>query len=37
HLAELPKNANIKQFFNAPWRIKGLDSSQVTCIVELQQ
>lgn len=36
HLSELPKNAKIKQFFNAPWRIVGLDSSQVTCIVELE-
>ncbi|MFU2059436.1 cyclase family protein [Avibacterium avium] len=36
HLAELPRNANIVQFFNAPLRIVGLDSSQVTCIVELE-
>ncbi|ABR73497.1 cyclase [Actinobacillus succinogenes] len=36
HLAELPKGAKIKQFINAPLRITGLDSSQVTCIVELE-
>ncbi|EXI62760.1 cyclase [Mannheimia granulomatis] len=36
HLAELPKNVKFKQFFNAPWRIVGLDSSQVTCIVEIE-
>ncbi len=35
HLSELPKDAKIKQFFNMPLRIVGLDSSQVTCIVEL--
>ncbi|WP_273383817.1 cyclase family protein [Actinobacillus porcinus] len=36
HLAELPKNVKIKQFFNAPLRIIGLDSSQVTCIAEVE-
>ncbi|PJG86114.1 cyclase family protein [Conservatibacter flavescens] len=36
HLSELPKGAKIKQFFNAPWRIAGLDSSQVTCIAEVE-
>lgn len=35
HLAELPGSANIIQFFNLPLRITGLDSSQVTCIVEI--
>ncbi|WKS98817.1 cyclase family protein [Gallibacterium salpingitidis] len=35
-LSELPKDAKILQFFNAPWRIVGLDSSQVTCIVEIE-
>lgn len=35
HLSELPKDAKIKQFFSAPLRIVGLDSSQVTCIAEL--
>ncbi|BFU61129.1 MULTISPECIES: cyclase family protein [Rodentibacter] len=37
HLSELPTNANIQQFFNAPLRIVGLDSSQVTCIVEFSE
>lgn len=36
HLSELPKEAKILQFFNAPLRIVGLDSSQVTCIVEIE-
>lgn len=36
HLSELPVGAKIKQFFNAPWRIAGLDSSQVTCIAEIE-
>ncbi|MDU8924876.1 cyclase family protein [Pasteurellaceae bacterium LIM206] len=35
HLSELPQNVRIKQFFNAPLRIVGLDSSQVTCIAEI--
>lgn len=35
HLSEIPANANILQFFNAPLRIKGLDSSQVVCIAEI--
>ena len=29
HLADIPKGAKIKRFFNAPLLIKGLDSSQV--------
>lgn len=36
HLSELPKGAKITQFFNAPLRIVGLDSSQVTCIAEIE-
>lgn len=36
HLSELPKNVKILRFFNAPWRIVGLDSSQVTCIAEIE-
>ena len=36
HLSDIPKNANIIQFFNAPLRIKGLDSSQVVCIAEIE-
>ena len=36
HLAELPKDAKIVRFFNAPLRILGLDSSQVVCIAELE-
>lgn len=36
HLSELPKNAKILQFFNAPLRINGLDSSQVICIAEFE-
>lgn len=36
HLAELATGAKIKQFFNAPLRIIGLDSSQVTCIAEVE-
>jgi arylformamidase len=36
HLAELPKGAKIVRFFNAPLRILGLDSSQVTCIAEVE-
>lgn len=35
HLSELPEGVEIIQFFNAPWAIKGLDSSQVTCIAEI--
>lgn len=35
HLSELPKDAKIVRFFNAPLRILGIDSSQVTCIAEL--
>lgn len=36
NLAPLPKGAKIKQFFNLPLRIVGLDSSQVTCVAELE-
>ena len=36
HLSEIPKDAKIVQFFNAPLRIKGLDSSQVVCIAEIK-
>ncbi len=35
HLAELPEDVEFISFTNAPWRIKGLDSSQVTCIAEI--
>lgn len=35
HLSELPKDARIVRFINAPLRIKGLDSSQVVCIAEV--
>lgn len=36
HLSELPKGAKIVRFINAPWLILGLDSTQVTCIAELE-
>ena len=36
HLSELPKDAKIVRFFNAPLRILGLDSSQVVCIAEIE-
>lgn len=36
HLSEIPKDAIIQQFFNAPLRIEGLDSSQVVCIAEIE-
>lgn len=36
HLADLPKDAKIVRFFNAPLLIKGLDSSQVICIAEVE-
>lgn len=36
HLSEIPKDAKILQFFNAPLLIKGLDSSQVVCIAEIE-
>ncbi len=36
HLSEIPKGAKITRFFNAPLRIKGLDSSQVVCIAEIE-
>ena len=36
HLADIPKGAKIKRFFNAPLLIKGLDSSQVVCIAEIE-
>jgi kynurenine formamidase len=36
HLSELPRDAKIVRFFNAPLRIVGLDSSQVVCIAELE-
>lgn len=35
HLCDIPKDAKIVQFINAPLQIKGLDSSQVTCIANL--
>ncbi len=36
HLSELDKDTKIVRFINAPWRILGLDSSQVTCIAEVE-
>jgi len=36
HLSELPKDAKIVRFTNAPLLIKGLDSSQVICIAEVE-
>ena len=36
HLSELPKDAKIVRFFNAPLRILGLDSTQVVCIAEIE-
>ena len=36
HLADLPKDAKIVRFTNAPLLIKGLDSSQVICIAEVE-
>ena len=36
HLADVPKGAKIKRFINAPLLIKGLDSSQVVCIAEIE-
>lgn len=36
HLSELPKDAKILRFFNAPLRVVGLDSSQVVCMAELE-
>ncbi|MCH4072592.1 cyclase family protein [Pseudoramibacter sp.] len=36
HLSDLPKNAKISFFTNAPLRIKGLDSSQVVCIAQVE-
>ncbi|WP_295361580.1 cyclase family protein [uncultured Pseudoramibacter sp.] len=36
HLSELPKNPKIIRFINAPYRIKDVDSSQVTCICEVE-
>lgn len=36
HLSEIPKDAKIVRFFNAPLRILGLDSSQVVCIAEIE-
>ena len=35
HLSDISKERTIKQFFNLPLRIEGLDSSQVVCIAEL--
>lgn len=36
HLADIPAGKKIKKFINAPLRIKGLDSSQVVCIAEIE-
>jgi len=36
-LSEVPAGAKIVRFFNAPLRIVGLDSSQVTCIAEIAE
>ena len=36
HLAELPKGAKIVRFHNSPMIIKGLDSSQVVCVAEVE-
>jgi len=36
HLADIPKDAKIVRFTNAPLLIKGLDSSQVICIAEIE-
>ncbi len=36
HMSEIPKGKKILQFFNAPLRIVGLDSSQVVCIAEIE-
>ena len=36
HLSDIPKGATIKFFTNAPLRIKGLDSSQVVCIADVE-
>lgn len=36
HLSDIPAGKKILRIFNAPLRIKGLDSSQVTCIAEIE-
>ncbi len=36
HLSDLPAGKKITRFFNAPLLIVGLDSSQVTCIAEIE-
>ncbi|MBS7006819.1 cyclase family protein [Anaerostipes sp.] len=37
HLSELPRDAEILNFINAPLRIEGLDSSQVVCMAEIKE
>ena len=37
HLSEIPKDAKILNFINAPLRIEGLDSSQVVCMAEIEE
>ena len=34
HLSDIPAG-RLKQFFNAPLRVLGVDSSQVVCIAEV--
>lgn len=36
HLADLPKDAKIVRFHNSPLLIKGIDSTQVVCVAEVE-